>query len=268
MLSRKMSFAGMFYPGNKIELKKMIDIFFDNINEKIDIQKPKALVCPHAGYIYSGQVASYSYELLQRNLKNIPKTIVLLCPTHYVNFFGVSVGSYEKLKTPFGDLEVDKKLAEKLLTNYPNYFVNNFEAQDKEHSLEVQLPFLKYILQERNVKILPLIFGQINPLEIGEILSKILKENEIFFIVSSDLSHYNSYEVAKDLDKKTINSFISKDINNVINEADACGIYPWLCLEKIAILNNWNVKLLKYQNSGDTAGDKQKVVGYSSLVYY
>ncbi|MFA5916901.1 MAG: AmmeMemoRadiSam system protein B [Candidatus Gracilibacteria bacterium] len=268
MLSRKMAVSDIFYPENKIILKEMIDDFFDNINQDFDIINPKALVCPHAGYIYSGQVASYSYKLLQKNIKTIPKTIVLLCPTHYVDFLGVSVGLYDELETPFGNLKVDKKLGENLLTNYPEFFKTNFESQDKEHSMEVQLPLLKYIIGEQDIKILPLVFGQINPLEIGYILNDILKEKNVFIIVSSDLSHYKDYNTATNLDKKSINSFLSKDLKDIINNADACGLYPWLCLDQIAILNNWDVKLLKYLNSGDTTGSKDKVVGYSSLVYY
>lgn len=268
MISRKMTVSDKFYPWDKTELKNMIDTFLKNTELKIDIPPPKAFVCPHAWYIYSWQVASYSYKLLQYNLENIPETIILLCPSHYVNFFWVSIWLYDKLDTPFWLLDVDTKLWEELLTNYQGIFKLNYEAQDKEHSLEVQLPFLKYIIWKKNIKILPLIFWDINPIEIWIILNNLLKERDVFFIVSSDLSHYKNYDKALELDTKTIDSFLSKNLNTIINNADACGLYPWICLEKIAILNNWKIKLLKYLNSWDTSWNKNEVVGYSSLVYY
>ncbi len=267
MLSRKMSVSDTFYPWDKNILKNMINDFFEKVT--FDFKKvPKALVCPHAWYIYSWQTASYSYKLLQENLDKIPKTIILLCPSHYVEFKWVSVWIYDKLKTPFWDLEVDKDLARNLLKNYSEYFLTNYEALDKEHSLEVQLPFLKYIIKDKDFKILPLVFWDVNPFKIWEILNAISKDNRIFFIVSSDLSHYLEYSDACDVDKNTIDSFLSKDNKEIFENAEACWIYPWLSINEIANINNWKTELLKYQNSWDTAWGKDRVVGYGSLVYY
>ncbi|MDD5213141.1 MAG: AmmeMemoRadiSam system protein B [Candidatus Gracilibacteria bacterium] len=268
MLSREMSVSNMFYSSDKYYLEKKFRDFFSNIKSVLIPRKIKALVCPHAGYVYSGQVASHSYKLLEKELEQIPKTIVLLCPSHYVNFKGVSVGLYDKLKTPFGDLEVDKILGENLLGNYPTYFTLNYKASNGEHSMEVQLPFLKYIIKDKKIKILPLVFGEIDSIKIGEILDNVFKKYPMLFIVSSDLNHYFSYDDAIKCDKKSISAVLSENTDKIIANVEACGVGPWLALNQIASRNKWKRKLLKYQNSGDTAGGKDEVVGYASLAYF
>lgn len=268
MVTREMAVSNLFYSADKYYLEKKFRDFFSWIKSIFIPRKPKALVCPHAGYIYSWQVASYSYKLLEHDLGKIPHTIVLLCPSHYVNFKWVSVWLYDMLKTPFWDLEVDKLLAEKLLNDYPEHFTLNYKANNGEHSMEVQLPFLKYIIKDKNFKILPLIFWYSDPVIIWWILDEISKKYPLFYIVSSDLSHYMPYENAVKMDKKTINSFLSEDTQKIVNNAEACWVYPWLALNEIASRNKWQAKLLKYQNSWDTAWGKEQVVGYASLAYF
>lgn len=151
------------------------------------------------------------------------------------------------------------ELGKKLINQYPDFFSFVPNAFDQEHSYEVQLPFLQYISKfqtplssnEENLtfKILPLIFGNVNPIQVGDILFELSKKEEIFFIVSSDLSHFMEYSNAVKTDGETLQDFIEKDITKIANEAEACGIHPRLALTEIAIKAKWKPELLRYLNS-------------------
>lgn len=268
MFNRKTTVAWIFYPSDKNELKWLINNFMDNISTAEKIKDLKAVVCPHAWYIYSWQVAAYSYKTIQDNLDSISKkTIILLCPSHFVSLNKVAVWLYDELETPLGNLCVNKKLWDELINSYPDYFTENFEAFEQEHSLEVQLPFLKYIFWEKDIKILPLIFWWVDFKEIWKMLDLFYKREDLFFIVSSDLSHYKKYNEATTIDLNTLTTFLTTNSLIIAESADACWIYPWITLNEIATLNNWNPKLLKYLNSWDTAWDRDRVVGYASVIY-
>ena len=267
MSKRKEAVAGMFYPSNKIELENMIKSYLDKVELKEKLDSIKAVVCPHAWYIYSWEIAAYSYKAIEKNWDNIPKTFVILWPSHYSYFSWVSVWMYDYFSTPLWDIEVDKSLWEDLMNKYPDIFNNFEEAHIKEHSLEVQLPFLKYISAWRDFKILPMIFWEVDPIIVWEILNELKKENDFFIIVSSDLSHYKSYDEAIELDDRTLKSFMWEKLEDIKNDAEACWVAPWICLNQIAKLNNWKVELLDYRNSWDTSWTKEQVVGYASLIY-
>jgi AmmeMemoRadiSam system protein B len=155
-------------------------------------------------------------------------------------------------------------LGKKLINEYPDYFSFVPAAYDQEHSYEVQLPFLQYIFKFQipnfKFKILPLVFGNVNPIEVGNILFELSKKEEMFFIVSSDLSHFMEYSNAVKTDEETLQDFVDKNIDKIVHEADACGLHPRLALTQIAIKAKRTPELLKYLNSGDTAGDKSRVV--------
>ncbi len=140
------------------------------------------------------------------------------------------------------------EFGKKLINQYPDFFSFVPAAFDQEHSYEVQLPFLQYIATGK-YKILPLIFGNVNAIQIGDILFELSKKEEMFFIVSSDLSHFMEYSNAVKTDEDTLQDFIEKDITKIANEADACGIHPRLALTEIAIKAKWKPELLKYLNS-------------------
>jgi len=265
MKIRQMKFAGAFYPADPVELKLMLDSFWENL-EKFELKKPlKAGVSPHAGYIYSGQVAAYTYEAIRQNLDNIPKTIFIMSPDHYIGMNKVLVGNYDELETPFWNLKVDKDVCKSLLEN--DLFTDEYLDNEQEHAQETQYPFLKYILGDKSdeFKIVPLVFGQVDVVKIFEILDNYV--NNSFFIVSSDLSHYHFYDAAVEKDQKSLDIIVNKKINEV-NNLDACGIFPLISLLLLANKYNWTGKLLKYLNSWDTAWDKIQVVGYGSVVYY
>ena len=265
MKIRPMAVKDGFYPWNPIVLKNMLEEFFAIV--KLDIgSRPESAVAPHAGYVYSGLVAAYTYKAIFQYLESLPSTIVILVPSHYAIFEGVSVGIFNHLETPFGRLSGAVELGKRLIKGYPGLFTSYLEPQLPEHAIETQLPFLKYIFDEKGIEkqILPLVFGQVDVVKVGEVLSQL---DDVFFIVSSDLSHYLPYDEAIQRDKITLEAFLSQDITKIVEVADACGKWPWVSLTVISLLKKWEPTLLKYLNSGDTAGDKSRVVGYSSVIY-
>ena len=265
MKIRHMKVADAFYPADPAVLKKMLNYFFSNI-KPFKVKNIKASVAPHAGYVYSGQVAAYTYEAIRQNLENIPKTIFIMSPDHYIGMNKVLVWNYDELETPFGNLKVDTKIVNELLENFPNLFTDEFLVYDQEHAQETQYPFLKYILGNRSdeFKIVPLIFWQVDIIQIASVLEKYVWK--AFFLVSSDLSHYHPYDEAVDLDTKTLDILTNKKLEE-INLADACGIFPWWTLTILAKKFNWKWEILAYANSSDTTWDKSKVVGYASVIY-
>lgn len=246
---------GMFYPKDKDLLKKAVEDFLSKAEVDSD-NEVKGLIVPHAGYAYSGQVAAYGYKLL-KGLKR--KKIILLGPSHSVYFRGASVARVKEYETPLGRVKVDEEKVGKLLEKEGFDFVQ--EAHLSEHCLEVQLPFLQVL---GDVEIVPVLIGEVNEVFLEKITEGILDilDEESLIVVSSDLSHYLPYEEAVEVDKKTI-----KNILNFNPDVEACGKNPIAILMEVAKKKNWEVKLLKYLNSGDTSGDRSRVVGYASFAY-
>ena len=253
MKVRKAAVAGMFYPSSRKEIESMIDSFLKKV-PLIKIERQlKALIVPHAGYIYSGQVAAYAYSLL-KNFKDKKLKIILLGPSHHVYFNDVASDVNEFWETPLGKVKVAE-----------NNFLKLEKAHANEHCLEVQIPFLQKIL--KNFEILPLVASDADPKKISQNINKILDKNSIL-VISSDLSHFYDYDTAVKIDRNTINGIENLDYNKVESEGDACGKIPILTLINIAQNLKWKCKLLGYKNSGDTAGNKANVVGYCSFAFY
>lgn len=271
---RKPVAAGTFYPGNETELSSMIDEFLDKA--ELPQLKPyiRALIVPHAGYIYSGQVAAYGYKALIG--KNI-STVILIGNSHQEYFDGISIYPDGYFETPLGKVEIDTDFTKKLI-EADNRIYFKESAHIEEHSLEVQLPFLQKILE--SFKIVPIIIG--NQPGVVEILINALKplmSDDILLIASTDLSHYPSYEDAKYADNKTITGILSgkKDEfkkaiidlekENIPNlQTCACGHDA---IEAVmGLTEGKKTQLLKYANSGDVSmGDKSQVVGYAAIVF-
>jgi len=258
-----MKVADIFYPANQLDLKQMLDYFFQKI-ENFQVKNIISAVCPHAGYIYSWQVAAYTYKAIEQNLSTIPKTFFVMSPDHYIWINKILVGNYDAVETPFGLLNVDKEIVNELLEN--TLFTDKFLDYDQEHAQETQYPFLKYILDKRSdeFKIVPLIFWQVDIVQATKILENYIWK--AFFLISSDLSHYYPYKKAIKIDSKTLDILINKKTDQ-LNLANACGIIPWGILTLMASKFDWKWKLLKYMNSWDTAWTKDQVVGYASVVY-
>ncbi|VVC04013.1 Memo-like protein [Candidatus Bilamarchaeum dharawalense] len=253
---RQAAVAGAFYPDDPEQLKKMIGKFLNDAKETKLPGNLKALVVPHAGYIYSGPVAGYGYKLLSKYKGKI-KRIILLGPSHYAGFYGACEAGFDLWQTPLGEVKT-LTITKPTVGTYP-------EAHQPEHCLEVQIPFIQTVLGE--VEVWPILCGQIDPVKLAKDIVQEMDEKTIV-IASSDLSHYKTYDDAKKTDA-TANEFVPKlNIEKFQAVGDACGKIPILTLMHIAKEKKWKGKLLDYRNSGDTAGPKSRVVGYGCYAFY
>lgn len=252
--------AGQFYPEDREELKKMIDGFLDKANPPEIKGDVFGLLLPHAGYIYSGQVAAYGFKsIIGKNFD----TVIIIGDSHYERFDGVAIWAKGWWETPLGKIEVDDDLAEKILSS-PERFLQRDSAHLWEHSIEVQLPFLQKTL--KNFKILPIIFGSEDEdwKLLAEAILKNIKGKKFLVIASADLSHYLPYEKAKQIDEKTIKNVLNLQVEGL----DICAVDSAKAIIEMTKNLGGAAKLLKYYNSGDTAGDKLKVVGYGAVAFY
>jgi hypothetical protein len=256
---RKPAVADAFYPGEPDDLKKMIDGFLKDAKAVKVTGKLRALIVPHAGYVYSGPIAAFGYKLLAKE-KNISK-VLLIGPSHYAGFFGAAESGADAWQTPLGIVKCGKLgIRSELISSIP-------EAHAPEHNLEVQIPFLQTAMQNKNFIIYPILTGEVSPESLANALLDFI-DDKTLIIASSDLSHYLPYDVAKEKDAVTINAIKTQNIKTLDTKGDACGITAILTLLFIAKSKAWKCKLLDYRNSGDTAGSKEGVVGYSAFIFY
>ena len=260
MLCREPAVAGMFYPANPVELETTVKRFIENATH-VSIA-PKAIIAPHAGYIYSGPVAASIYKQLA-SLRDQIKKVVLLGPSHRVAFRGLAVCSAQFYRTPLGDITIDRQSVEKI-SRLPQVTLLD-EAHLSEHSLEVHLPFLQTVLEQ--FTLVPIVVGDTSTDEVAEVVELLWGDTSTLIVVSSDLSHYHSYDIARRLDSETTTAIEKFDINNIGSE-DACGKNPIRGLLSVAKQRNLKVKTLDVRNSGDTAGSKDQVVGYGAYAFY
>ena len=256
MIVKKPNVAGAFYPADANELDSIISEYLSQAEKSLT--KVRGLVSPHAGYIYSGPVAAYGYKQLEGERYD---TVIILGPSHHARFSGFSIPNATHYETPLGLVRISKK-ADGLRKE--RYFFYDERIHTKEHSVEVQIPFLQKVL--RDFEIIPIVVGDIDPETLAKILSKYIDDRTLV-IASSDLSHYYPYEQAKSLDAFCIHSIPSLDFEGM-DACEACGKIPILTLMHLAKDFGWEGKLLDYRNSGDTAGDKSRVVGYASIAFY
>jgi MEMO1 family protein len=256
---RNPAVAGMFYPADAHELDKMVSAYL--AEAKTSGHSPKAIIAPHAGYIYSGPVAASAYAHLVEAHDTI-KRVVLLGPAHRVAFSGLAVSSADAFATPLGTIPVDKPAIGKIL-QLPQVQVLD-EAHALEHSLEVHLPFLQKVLDD--FTLVPLAVGEAVPEEVGEVLETLWGGPETLIVISSDLSHYYNYEVAKRLDNATSRAIERLQPQDVRYE-QACGRNPINGLLYVAGRHGLSAKTVDLRNSGDTAGPHNEVVGYGAYVF-
>src|SRR5262245_7567011 len=253
-------FAGRFYPDDPAKLREVISSMLASAPRTND-QAPKAVIAPHAGYIYSGPIAASAYARLAED-KNAIRRIILLGPSHRVTFSGLAVPSAEAFATPLGIVPVDREAVSTALS-FPQVTELD-EAHEFEHSLEVHLPFLQMILNE--FMLVPLVAGEASPGEICEVLNVLWGGFETRFVISSDLSHYYDAETARQLDGATAQAFEALNPESVRDEA-ACGRVPIRGLLEAAKQHNLTCHTVDLRNSGDTAGRRDKVVGYGAFVF-
>ena len=254
---RSPAVAGIFYPGGATALAANVDELLALHVPKV-ARRPRALVCPHAGYRYSGSIAAQAFSQIRGADYD---QVVLMGPSHRVAFHGVALADVDAFDTPLGHLHLTSKLGD--LARHKLFFKAN-APHEEEHSIEVELPFLQRVLAK--FKLLPLVFGEVDEHAVALELGSLVAQNTLF-VVSSDLSHYHDYDTASLLDRDTIDSILRLDVKAVSN-AEACGRSPLAALLYLAASQNWEPQLLGYQNSGDTAGDKARVVGYTAIAFY
>ena len=264
---RPAAWAGRFYPGASSDLSAMLrDLTV--AAQKTPVHLPenpgnlRAVILPHAGYVYSGLTAAHGVFVLQ---KQAFKNVVLMGPDHRVGFAGFSVSRAEAYETPLGTIPVSSTA--QTLFNFPGLFIHNESSDRQEHCLEVVLPFLQHFLGE--FELIPIVTGRIKEIEpyaraIGGVLDK-----DTLLAVSSDLSHYLPYDQAKAKDTRTLQAILRLDESALVKEDNiACGIIPILVAVRLARTHGWEPHLLHYSNSGDTAGDKNRVVGYGAIAFF
>jgi AmmeMemoRadiSam system protein B len=260
MKIREPAVEGTFYPSDKEELRFALRRYIENA-KLIEMPNLKGLISPHAGYVYSGIIAGTSYkQLINLDLTKFYQ-VLILAPSHYEYFKGASVGVFDAFKTPLGLVNVSKAAA-RLLEEDDFHFL--LEAHIEEHSIEVQLPFLQYMLP--HFEILPVLLGDISYEYLAETIKKYITETTII-IVSSDLSHYYPYEKALKLDKHCSDA-VSKLSVEEMKKCEACGKIGIEAIIKLATDLKWKSQVIAYANSGDTAGPKDSVVGYGAYAFY
>lgn len=248
--------AGLFYPDDPAVLQRMVGDFLSRA--KPGEQAPKALIAPHAGFVYSGPVAASAYAALAPARDQI-KRVVLLGPSHRVPFFGLALSSADTFTTPLGDIPVDLEAVE---TIAPLDQVQVLDAaHTMEHSLEVHLPFLQTVLSD--FRLVPLVVGEASPGQVAEVLDRLWGGVETLIVVSSDLSHYHPYEAARTMDLETSRQ-IESLAHTDIDPEHACGCRPVNGLIEAARAHGLHAKTLDLRNSGDTAGSRDQVVGYGA----
>ena len=271
-MNRNPVVAGSFYPGDSSILKNMINDYLQKAIIKDDQRDVLGVISPHAGYVYSGQCAAFSFNALKKKDFDLA---VIIAPSHRFADFDFSLGDYDEYLTPLGGVKVAKDIVKELKDKYnmgTSYYANNVE-----HSLEVQLPFLQQIKPE--AKIVPIIMGEQNPdnsKRLAEILAEYFKDrmDKTVFIISSDLSHYYNSEIATEMDTKIADNLENLNINKMeedmqLGKIEACGMGGILTLMYLAKeLNYSNSKILDYRNSGKVSGDYKQVVGYLSNCVY
>ncbi len=222
---------------------------------------PKAVIVPHAGYVYSGSVAAAAYDRL-RPARGIVRRVVLLGPCHRVPVHGLALPEATAFATPLGQVPIDQE-AVKSLADLPQVAVSS-AVHAEEHALEVQLPFLQRVLGE--FSLVPLAVGAATPFEVAEVIEKLWGGEETLIVISSDLSHYHAYDEARAIDEGTARAIL--DFSTDIDHEHACGATPIAGMLLAAKRHGLNVELLDLRNSGDTAGGRGRVVGYAAFAFW
>jgi len=285
---RRPAVAGIFYPRDAETLASQLDRYLAEV-KPAPVARLRGIVAPHAGYEFSGPVAAVAYKQLEGRDVN---TVIVMAPSHYAYFEGASIPAVDAYETPLGMIPLSPRAKDLLLKETPPVVSNPRcqvsrprwlgqspkepppDGEDTphtwEHSLEVQLPFLQRTL--KNFTIVPMVFGEVEPKKVADVLDGILDEKTIL-VASSDLSHFYPYDTACQLDASSIRAICDLDVDwmervDWLPSESPCGRAPILTLMYLAKKHGWRAKLLDYRNSGDTSGDKSGVVGYAAIVFF
>ena len=258
---RAAAVAGSFYPADPGVLRRDVSVFLDE-GRRLAGSRPaaRAVIAPHAGYVYSGAIAGSAFARLSEVAEGLDR-IVLLGPAHRVRVWGLALPSAEAFATPLGEMPLDREAAQSIL-GLPQVGVDG-EAHRLEHSLEVELPFLQALIP--GLPVLPLVVGRASADEVAEVLELIWDERTVV-VVSSDLSHFLSYDEALRRDRSTAERIAR--LSTSLGPEEACGAAPINGLLLVARRRRLQVERLDLRNSGDTAGDRSRVVGYGAFALH
>lgn len=262
MPSRPPAVAGAFYPAEAQRLRADLRSYLREVTTGPAASPPKAIIAPHAGYRYSGPVAAFAYARLVP-LREVVTRVILLGPSHFVAFDGLAVpgADISGFATPLGEVPLDRPVLDDLLSSFP-FVVARDDAHAPEHALEVHLPFLQETLA--SFTLVPLVVGDASPDQTATVLKRLWGGPETLFVISSDLSHYHDYDTARHLDRRTADKIVSLDFAHLTSR-DACGCRPLQGLLALARKGGLTPELLDLRNSGDTAGPRDRVVGYAAI---
>ena len=250
--------ADMFYPGDAATLKHAVAAMLKAAGGAA--MRPKALVVPHAGYVYSGPIAATAYALLAP-LRERVRRVVLFGPTHRVAVRGLAVPTVDAFATPLGRVPLDRDAIAAAL-RLPQVQATD-AAHAMEHSLEVQLPFLQAVLDD--FTLVPFAVGDASGEEVAQVMEVLWGGDETLIVVSSDLSHYHAYAAAQRIDARTADDILH--LRSLTSHEQACGATPINGLVEVSRRKGLAAQLLDLRNSGDTAGDKMRVVGYAAFAF-
>lgn len=258
---REPAVAGMFYPDDPTELKQMVDGYLQAVPDSEE-PPPKAIIAPHAGYVFSGPVAASAYARL-RQVRHTIRRVILLGPSHRVGFPGLATSSADTYRSPLGDIAVDTA-AVKQIDKLPQVRLLD-QAHMLEHSLEVHLPFLQQSLDR--FTLVPLVVGDASAEEVAEVIEQLWGGEETLIVISSDLSHYHDYATAQQMDRQTSRAIEALQPEKLGYDS-ACGRNPVNGLLLLAKRKQLHAETIDLRSSGDTAGPRDQVVGYGAYVFH
>jgi len=256
---RKAAVAGLFYPDDPRALKADLGRYLSEVAPSV-APAPKAIIVPHAGYIYSGPIAASAYARLESARDRI-RRVVLLGPAHRVGFRGMARPNAEYFETPLGRAPIDAEAMARI-ADLPQVVARD-DAHAQEHSLEVHLPFLQTLLDD--FTLVPFVVGDASAAEVGEVIERLWGGSETLIVISSDLSHYHSYALAQRLDRATSEAIEQLRYEDLDYES-ACGRNPVSGLLHVARRRGLTARTIDLRNSGDTAGPRNQVVGYGAYL--
>lgn len=263
---RRAGNKGRFYPADPEQIDDMIVYWNSIIDENLKDGSvlnihPKAIISPHAGYIFSGFTANIAHRILA-NAK--PKRIIVFGPSHHVYIKGISIGKFDKYDTPYGYIDIDGEYIKSLEKEFDFKF--DSQAHFLEHSTETQMPFIKKYNPE--AKIIEIIYGNTHYTKLYQIIRFILKDPDNAIVISSDLSHFHNLETAEQIDQNCLTGVANKNLAILSSDCEACGITGIKAIIEAAIKLDLKTKLLDYRTSADASKDEDRVVGYMSAAVF
>lgn len=260
MKIRKTSVAGTFYPNSCSEIKKNIN-HFDLISKDIDINyniDAKAIISPHAGYIYSGFTANFAFSSIKKKIKRV----IVIGPSHRIYIKGASIALYDEYETPCGNIKIDLNTSLSLLNKYD--FLTFDKNAHQEHSTETQMPFVKYYFDEAEV--IEIVYGDVDFNEISQLIDELICDENNFIVISTDLSHFYTLAQANKIDNICLKAIETLDMSIFNSGGEACGMIGVKAIIATSVKNNFKSKIVDYRTSFDASNDSNSVVGYVSAI--